>query len=93
LIFLGFLFLEAQKLFDYGFKQYFLDWSNVFNLVKCILYLCYLGLEYFTIATVVTNIKIISNESFWERISNISVYDYEEQKKMYKIFYMLNAGK
>ena len=92
-IIIGFVFLEARKLFDYGFKQYFLYWSNIFNLTKTILYVCYFGLKYYSIAMVASYIKKLSDESFWKEIPQISSYDYNQQKKILQVFYMLNAGK
>ena len=57
-----------------------------------ILYVCYYGLKYYTMALVSLNVSKISDERFWNRLLSVSSNNFEEQKKILETFYWLNEG-
>jgi len=88
----GLIINDLKLVFQYGFKEYFLSWSNILNACMYALFIASFSLKYYMMILVSMERTKLNDPLFWNRVTTLSATDTPSQIDIYQTFYWLNDG-
>ena len=88
----GLIINEFKLVYQYGFKEYFLSWSNLVNAAMYFLFFASFSLKYYTMIYVTMERYKLQEVDFWIKVAQLTAEDTAGQIDVYQTFYWLNDG-
>ena len=83
---------EFKQIYLYGFKDYFLSWSNIVKSIMYTLFVASFGLKYYTMIMVSMQVPKLDDVNFWNTVVGLKETDISTQIDVFQTFYWLNTG-
>jgi hypothetical protein len=84
---------EFKQMYQLGFQDYLIAWSNMFTLTMGSLYAASYALKFYTVIRVSNELISLDHDEFWETVETLNSTDLGAQIDVYQTFYWLNNGK